>query len=209
LIFAILIGLLIVGVFLIIYQKLKALSQEYLYYIGLLIVIVVLFLIPFYDPLQMPGYLAAVIQLKSPFTIFGMLVGLIVINIAIYGIVIFYSSVELITADRYKGKLLAVRYYRKIRHPIFASYHIIGSSFYILMGAPSGLIIFDMLMILLNFEAIRIEKRKLTQRFGESFQDYKKLVPNRIYNNEILGLLIISHSLLILGIIGLVFFADL
>jgi protein-S-isoprenylcysteine O-methyltransferase Ste14 len=207
--FLILLGFLIFGGLLIIYQKLKALNKEYLYYIGIITVFVCMIFLPFFDPLQMLGYLAAVIQFKSFFSIFGAFASLIVINIGIYGFAIFYSSMELITADRYKGKIIDIKAYKKIRHPIFASYHLIGSAYFVVMGSPIGLIIISVIMVFINFEAIRIEKRSYSRRFGASYQEYKRRVPKRLYNDEIMGLLVIIYGLIIIGIIGLVFLPQL
>jgi protein-S-isoprenylcysteine O-methyltransferase Ste14 len=197
-----------VGVILAIFQKLKAQDKEYLYYIGVVIVVMCLFILPFVDPLQMLGYLAAAFQPNASYSIFGAIAGFVAINIAIYAIWIFLTSIEYIFAERFKGKLITIKQYEKRRHPIFASYHIIGSSYYVIMGAPIGLIIFSIIMILLNYEAIRIEKDSL-RKFGESFQAYKMKVPRRLYSMDILCLLIVNYSLLIIGIIGLVFFAEL
>ena len=91
---------------------------------------------------------------------------------------------------------------------LFAAYHIIGTTFFVVMGAPIGLIIFSILIIPLNFEAIRIEKI-LVKKFGEKYQLYQKQVPKRIYSLDILCILIINYGLLIIGIIGLVFFPQL
>ncbi len=206
--FILILGFLIIGVLLIIYQKLKTRDKEYLYYIGIFITFICLIFLPLVDPLPMLGYFAAVIQERSFFSIFGAIAGFISMNIAIYGFAIFYSSIELITAERFKGKLITIKHYKKRRHPIFASYHIIGSSYFVMMGAPIGLIVFTLLMVLLSLEANRIDKISL-RKFGEPFLTYKKSVPKRIYSNDILFILIINYSLLIIGVIGLVFFSEL
>ena len=206
--FIIILGFLIGSVFLIEFQRLKAHNKKYLYYIGSMILFICLVLLPYVDPLQMLGYFAAAIQEKSLFSIFGTIAGLVSINLAIYGFAIFYSSIELITSERYKGKLITIKQYRKRRHPIFASCHIMGSSYFVIMGAPIGLIVFTLLMVLLSYEAIRIEKNSI-RKFGTSFQTYKQSVPKRIYSNDILSILIINYSLLIVGVIGLVFFYEL
>ena len=203
--FLILVGILLCAVILLIYQKLRAVEQQSLYYLAVFTIISCLVLLPFEDPLQLPGYFAAALQEKSFFSLFGAMAGLITINIAIYGFAIFYMTMELSTGERFKGKLLTIKTFKKRRYPTFASYHLIGSSYFLLMGSPIGLIIFTLLMILPNFEIIRLEKKHLA-KFGDSFLAYKKNVPRRIYSKDILCLLLVNYGLILIGITGIVFF---
>ena len=205
-IFFLLLGIVIISIILIAYQKSKNQYKKNVYFGWIFSLIICIILLPLYDPLILRGFLASAIQGRYEYSVFGLFAGLISINIAIYASWIFMTSIELQNAERYKGKLITIKQYGKRRHPIFASYHIIGSSYFVIMGAPICLIIFSIIMIFINIEAKRIDEQ-LSRKFGEKYQTFKKQVPRRIYSADVLCLVIINYSLLIVGIIGLVFFS--
>ena len=90
-------------------------KNKFLIYIFAIIYACALFFLPFFDPLQLSGFWASVILQNSEPTLYGFIVGLIVINCGIYGIHIFLSSTNLLIAERYRGRLITIGQFSKRR----------------------------------------------------------------------------------------------
>ncbi len=153
----------------------------------------------------MPGFFASVIlEFEFP-SIYGIIIGLVVINFSIYGIHIILSSVRLIKAEMYKKNLIFLGQFSRRRHPTFASYHIIGLSYLILMGSVIGIIIISITMVFLYLDTYRIENNILIPKVGKEYIRYKKKVPKRIYSIDILALVTISYLLFVFAIVSIYF----
>lgn len=185
----------------VIFLRFKKTKNTYLISIFASIYACALFFIPFFDPLQVPGFWASVILQNSDPSFYGFILGLIVINCGIYGIHIFLSSVNLLKAERYKHRLISTHQFSKRRFPIYASYHLIGLSYLILMGSITGAIFLSLMMIFLFFDTFKIEKNILIPRFKEEYHKYQNNVPKRMYSSELLFILILEYVLFIIGII--------
>jgi protein-S-isoprenylcysteine O-methyltransferase Ste14 len=205
----ILFGILLIGLLLIIYYKLKAPDKDLLLFSGFIISVSALFFISLFDPLLISGFLAFVITQNAYPSIFAIISGLIVINCAVYGVHILISAFKLRIAERSKNPLIRTGPYAKRRHPIFASYQIIGLSLFVLMGSLSGVIIFSILMLLLFIETFRIERRVFFPKFKDDYLEYVKFVPKRIYSKDVLGILLIIYIILVIALIGVSFFSEL
>ncbi len=204
-IFLILLISLILSGILIIYLKIRPSNKNSFLYFNYTLFISVLFFIPFSDPLQLPGFFASVILGLEVPSVYGILIGLVVINFSIYGIHIFLSSVRLIKAERYKKNLIFLGQFSRRRHPTFAAYHIIGLSYLILMGSVIGIIIISITMVFLYLNTYRIENNILIPKFGKEYIRYKKKLPRRIYSIDILALVTISYILFVFAIISIHF----
>jgi protein-S-isoprenylcysteine O-methyltransferase Ste14 len=160
-----------------------------------------LFFIPFYDPLQLSGFWASVILQNSEPTLFGFVIGLIVINCGIYGIHIFLSSANLLKAERYRGRLITTGQFSKRRFPIYASYHLIGLSYLILMGSITGVILLSFLMLFLFSDTSRIEKNVLIPKYKDEYHTYQHNVIKRVYSSELFFIVVLEYVLFVIGIL--------
>ncbi len=160
-----------------------------------------LFFIPFFDLLQLPGFWASVILQNSEPSLYGFILGLIVINCGIYGIHIFLSSVNLLRAERYKGRLVSTGQFSRRRFPIYASYHLIGLSYLILMGSITGVIFLSLMVGFLFSDTLQIEKNVLIPKYKDEYHRYQKNVPRRMFSSELLFILILEYILFLIGII--------
>jgi len=158
------------------------------------------FFIPFYDPLQLSGFWASVILNNSDPTLYGFIVGLIVINCGIYGIHIFLSSANLLRAERYRGRLITTGQFSKRRFPIYASYHLIGLSYLILMGSIVGVIFLSLMMLFLFSDTARIEENVLIPKYKDEYHKYQNSVPKKMYSPELFFILILEYVLFVIGI---------
>jgi protein-S-isoprenylcysteine O-methyltransferase Ste14 len=199
--FFILLAILILAGILIVFLKYKEAKNKSLIYIFSLIYAVALFFIPFLDPLQVPGFWASVILQNSDPTLYGFIVGLLVINCGIYGIHIFLSSANLVRAERYRGRLITTGQFSKRRFPLYASYHLIGLSYLILMGTITGVIFLSFMTIFLFLDTSHIEENRLIPKYKDEYHRYKKKIPKRMYSTELLFILIIEYILFLIGII--------
>ena len=199
--FIIILAILILNGILIIFLRYKEPKNKYLLYILAIIYVCALFFIPFFDPLQLPGFWASVILQNTDPTLYGFIVGLIVINCGIYGIHIFLSSVNLLRAERYKRRLITTGQFSRRRFPIYVSYHLIGLSYLILMGSIAGVILSSLMMVFLFLDTSRIEKNVLIPKFKDEYHKYQKKVPKRMYSPELLFILILEYALFLTGII--------
>ncbi len=207
--FYILLLLLIVGIVILVIQRFKAPKNIGLLKLGGVLYLGSIFLIPFFDPLQIPGYLAAIVLENSFPSIYATFAIFVVANCGIYGAHIFLTTMYLKTAERYRNKLINYGQYSKVRHPIFASYHIVGAAYFVVMGSIVGMIVLSASMAFLYFESKRIEKLVLVPRYGDIYQGYKENVPRRMYSLVILSVLIIIYGVFVIGLIGAVFFSEL
>ncbi|MHA1439059.1 MAG: hypothetical protein ACTSPD_15915 [Promethearchaeota archaeon] len=206
-IFLIISSTLFLSVLLIFYQKLILLDNKGLLYIAGIIYLIALFCLPFFDPLQLPGYLASIILENSVPTIFGLIAGFIAINCAIYGIHVYFSTMNYLKEKKYRDKLIIGGYLAKMRHPLYASYHIIGLSYVILMGSTTGVIILSATMVLFFKDTKRIEEHVLIPKYKESYYIYKEKVPKKMYSYDILGIILILYLVFAIGLIGILFFS--
>jgi protein-S-isoprenylcysteine O-methyltransferase Ste14 len=200
LLFLILLVVIILDGILIMLYFIKKDNNKKIVYFGSVIYLIALFSLPFFDPFKLPGFLASVILMKANPSIFGFFLGIFVINCAIYGIHIFLSSMNLLTAERYKKGLITTGQFNKRRFPIYTSYHILGLSYFILMGSITGTIIISITMIFLDKETKRKELDNLIPKFGEIYLNYQKMVKKRIYSNEILIILLLEYGLFLLAL---------
>jgi protein-S-isoprenylcysteine O-methyltransferase Ste14 len=198
-IFLIILAIVVLSGISVIFLRRKNSSNKVAIYIGAIIFVGANFLIPLFDPLKMPGFLASLIMGESIPSIYGFAVGLIVINIGIYGIHIFLSSFNLIKKKKY-NYLIFQGTYSKMRFPIFLAYHIIGLSYALLMGTITGIIIISVMMMFIYFEALRIENEELIPDFGDAYLEYQKKVPKKIYSKGVLLLLIFEYCLFLIGL---------
>ena len=178
--FIIILTILILNGILIIFLRYKEVKNKYLPYILAIMYTCALFFIHFFDPLQLPGFWASVILQNTEPSLYGFIVGLIVINCGIYGIHIFLSSVNLLRAERYKRRLITTGQFSRRRFPIYASYHLIGLSYLILMGSIAGVILSSLMMVFLFSDTSRIEKNVLIPKFKDEYLKYQKKVPKRM-----------------------------
>lgn len=207
--FLILLGTLIFGLFLIAYYKLKSPDKGFLLFIGVFLSIGALFFIPFFDPLKIDGFLAYVMTQNTYPSIFAIIGGLTVINCAVYGIHLFLSAMKLIRAEEFKNPLVQTGSFAKRRHPIYASYQIIGLSFQVLMGSVSGVLILSIIIVLLYLEACRVEYRILLPKYRDAYLEYKKKVVKRLYSKDVSSILIIIYAIFFVGLFGVMFFSEL
>ncbi len=207
--FYILLLILIIAIVFLIVQRVKMPRNLGLLKLGGALYVGSMFLIPFFDPFQIPGYLTAIIMQTTFPSYFATFTIFVVANCGIYGVHIFLSSMYLKNAERYKNKLISQGQYSKVRHPIFASYHIVGAAYFVVMGSIVGIIVLSASMAFLYFESKRIEKIVLVPRYKDIYQGYKENVPKRIYSLTILGILIIIYGLFLIGLIGVISFSKL
>ncbi|TFG15390.1 MAG: hypothetical protein EU535_01830 [Promethearchaeota archaeon] len=192
--------LIVVSFLIVIYRRRYKERKPILYFLAI-IYVSALFIIPFFDILKIPGFLASVIMEDIDPSLYGFIIGIIVINCGIYGIHIFLSSVNLLKAERYKNSIIFTGPFSKRRFPIIASYHLIGLSYLILMGSIVGVAILSIMMIFLFFDTQKVEKENLNSKFGDKYLKYKKSVPKRIYSTELFIILILEYSLFMIGIL--------
>jgi len=200
-IFFIIIAILILVGTLTIFLKYRETKYKYLIYIFAVTFASALFFVPYFDPLQLPGFWASVILQNSDPTLYGFIVGLIVINCGIYGIHIFLSSANLLRAERYRGRLITIGQFSKRRFPIYVSYHLIGLSYLILMGSATGVTFLSLMMVFLFSDTAQIEKNRLIPRYKNEYYIYQNKVPKRMYSREILIILIVEYILFLIGVI--------
>lgn len=200
-IFIIILIFLVLDYLLIIILRKKVAKNKILIYFSAIMYAFALFFIPFFDYLQLPGFWASVILRNSFPTLPGFIIGLIVINCGIYGIHIFLTSANLLRAEKYRGRLISTSQFSKRRFPIYASYHLIGLSYLILMGSITGVIFLSLMIIFLYFDTIKIEKTVLIPRFKEEYHKYQKQVPKRMYSPDLLFILILEYVLFGIGIV--------
>jgi len=198
-IFLIILAIVVLSGISLIFLRRKNSSNKVVVYIGAIIFVGANFLIPLFDPLKMPGFLASLIVGESIPSIYGFAVGLIVINIGIYGIHIFLSSFNLIKKKKY-NYLVSQGTYSKTRFPIFSAYHIIGLSYALLMGTITGIIIISVTMTFIYFEALKFENEELIPDFRDAYLEYQKKVPKKIYSKGVLFLLIFEYCLFLIGL---------
>lgn len=199
--FIIILAILILDSILIIFLRYKGAKSKYLIYIFAIMYACALFFIPFFDLLQLPGFWASVILQNSEPSLYGFILGLIVINCGIYGIHIFLSSVNLLRAERYKGRLVSTGQFSRRRFPIYASYHLIGLSYLILMGSITGVIFLSLMVGFLFSDTLQIEKNVLIPKYKDEYHRYQKNVPRRMFSSELLFILILEYILFLIGII--------
>jgi protein-S-isoprenylcysteine O-methyltransferase Ste14 len=198
-IFLIILAIVVLSGISLIFLRRKNSSNKVAVYIGAIIFIGANFLIPLFDPLKMPGFLASLIMGESIPSIYGFIVGLIVINIGIYGIHIFLSSFNMIKKKKY-NYLVSRGTYSRMRFPIFSAYHLIGLSYAVLMGTITGIIIISVTMVLVYFEALKIENQRLISDFGVAYLEYQNKVSKKIYSKDVLILLILEYCLFLIGL---------
>ncbi|MGQ4874515.1 MAG: hypothetical protein ACP6IY_10640 [Promethearchaeia archaeon] len=196
------ISILIIALFNIRRKSNRTTSQQYFIIILLLICLII---IPFYDLLQLTGYLAAIILEKSFPTIYGTFIAFLFGNLSIYGIHIFGKSIKYKTAERYRNRVIYTDFYTKMRHPLYASYHIIGLAYEGTMGSITGVIFITVIMILLYFDAKRLELIYLNSKHRADYQFYMENVKKRIYSLNVLIIIISMYAALVIGIIGILF----
>lgn len=199
--FIIILAILILVGTLTVVLKYKGTRYKYLIYIFAIMYACTLFFMPFFDPLQLPGFWASVILQNSNPTLYGFIIGLIAINCGIYGINIFLSSANLLRAERYRGGLIITGQFSKIRFPIYVSYHLMGLSYLILMGSPIGVISLSLMTVFLFSDTNQIEKNVLIPKFKDEYHKYQKEVPKRMYSLRLLFILILEYILFIIGVI--------
>lgn len=200
-------GIVALGLVFIFYYRLKNLKNDAIFYCGFFLAVIALALLPFVDPLKLAGYLADTLFELRPVYIFPIIAGLISINIGIYGIYILSTSYSLLREARKRGIFLNQNQFKKRRFPIFASFHLLGICYFVLMGSPVGLIIMNIIALFLYLECIRVEKERLIPHFGERYLEYKQSVPRRMFSDDMLILLIILHGVFGVGVMGLIFFS--
>ena len=200
-------GIVAIGMVFIFYQRVKNLKNETIFYCGFILAVIALALLPFVDPLKMAGYFAETLLELLPVSTFAIIAGFFSINIGIYGIYVLAKSYSLLKEARKRGILLHQDQFKKRRFPVFASFHLLGICYYVLMGSPVGVITMNLIAIILYLEVLRVEKKFLIPNFGERYIEYKQRVPRRIYSDDILILLIVLHGMFGVGVMGLVFFS--
>ncbi|MHA1280859.1 MAG: hypothetical protein ACTSQP_00010 [Promethearchaeota archaeon] len=196
------ISILITALFTVRRKSTRTTSQQYVIITFLLIG---LFILPFYDLLLLKGYLAEIILEKSYPMIYGVIIAFIFGNLGIYGIHIFGKSIKYKTAERYRNRVIYTDFYTKMRHPLYASYHIIGLAYEGTMGSITGVIFVTIIMVLLYFDAKRLELIYLNSKLRADYQFYMENVKKRIYSLDVLIIIIIMYVALVIGIIGILF----
>lgn len=199
--FVITLLILFISLILLIFLRSKETEIKSLIYLFAIIFACGLFFLPFFDIFVLSGFLASVLLQNSFFTIYGAIIGLIVIEFGIYGIHIFLSSVNLIREERYKQRFVSIKQFSKKRFPIIASYHLIGLSYVILMGSITGVVILSIMMIFLSYDTSKIEEKILIPKFGEKYLKYQKIVPKRIYSTELVIILTLEYILFLIAIL--------
>ena len=199
--FELILTLLLIGAILILIQRIKFSEKEYLMWIGSLLILLGLLLLPFYDPLLVSGFLASMILDTSKPSTYGVITGFVVINCSMYGINIWISSLNLKYGERYRGKLIYTGQFAKRRHPMLASYTIMGLGYGILMGSITSVIIMSIVMIYLHFLAGWKEKKKLIPRYGKEYEGYQQNVLSKIFSFDIIMILLIEYALFIFGLL--------
>jgi len=200
--FVIFLLIVIIDSILIVIFRQRKKESKFIFYFITIIYTSALFFIPFFDVLKIPGFLASFIMEDIDPSLYGFIIGIIVINCGIYGIHIFLSSVNLLKAERYKNSLISTGQFSKRRFPIIASSHLIGLSYLILMGSITGVVTLSIMMTFLFFDTLKIEKEELIPRFGDKYLKYQNSVPKRVYSTELIIILILEYLLFAFGILG-------
>ena len=200
--FVIFLLIVIIDSILIVIFRQRKKESKFIFYFITIIYTSALFFIPFFDVLKIPGFLASFIMEDIDPSLYGFIIGIIVINCGIYGIHIFLSSVNLLKAERYKNSLISTGQFSKRRFPIIASSHLIGLSYLILMGSVTGVVTLSIMMTCLFFDTLKIEKEELIPRFGDKYLKYQNSVPKRVYSTELIIILILEYLLFAFGILG-------
>jgi len=199
------IGILAIGAVLIVLQRVKFLNNKPLLILGVVLFLVSFILLPFFDVLLMEGFLVSVILEQSFPTLFSFIIGIIVINGAVYGIHILASSISLLSAEKSSKKPPHTEQYAKRRHPILTSFSLMGIGYAILMGSISTVMISSIMIPLLYLESIRAEKKELIPKFGQVYKGYASNVPKRIFSVDIMLVLILEYALFFLSLFVLTF----
>ena len=205
--YLIILGILILGLILLIIQRSDVPDKLSLLYLGGVLYLGGFLLVPFYDAFQLGGYIASVLVKNSIPSIFGILSGIVAVNCAVYGAHVFFASMRYKRAERFKSKMIFVGQYAKRRHPIFASFHVMGLSYCLLMGTLSGFLIFNITIILLYLEA-RNSDARMIQKFGDAYLEYKQKVSRRMYSVDINSVLIVLYSIFFIGVVGVTLFSE-
>jgi len=200
-------GIVAIGLAFVFYYRLKNLNNEIIFYCGFLLAVIALALLPFVDPLMLAGYFAEALFMIPRVSTFAMIAGFISINIGIYGIHMLATSYNLLKEARKRGIFLSQNQFLKRRFPIFASFHLLGICYFVLMGSPVGIITMNIIAFFLYLECRRVEKKILIPNFGERYLKYKQQVRRRMYSDDMLILFIILHGVFGVGVMGLMFFS--
>ncbi|TFF95182.1 MAG: hypothetical protein EU544_03325 [Promethearchaeota archaeon] len=163
----------------------------------------ILFFLPFFDPLKMRGYLAGILMQTSTPSLYGVLMIFLAGNIGIYGVHVFLSSVNIMRGDRYKDKVISSGQFSKRRHPIFAGFHIVGLAYNALMGSITGIIITSILAVLFYWDVTRLENQVYKHKFGKTYEAYKRAVPKKIYSFDIILAVGVLYVAWIIGMLGI------
>lgn len=172
-------------------------------YLVCVIFVALLIILPFFDLLLLQGFLVAIILETSFPSTFGVICIFLFGNLSIYGIHMFASSVNLVHGERYKEEVIYGGQFTKRRFPHFAACHIIGLAYQGLMGSLTGILIVSLVMIFLNWEANRTQKRKLASPKKEAYEIYMNKVPKKIYSMKVLMIIFIMYSAIGIAIIGI------
>lgn len=199
--FYIILALPFISVGLLVYRELGRSQSKSILILGGILLVLGLALLPFFDPFLLDYWLASIILGRKLPNLFTILFGLIVLNCCVYGIHILASSISLKYAEKDSGKILYTEQYSKRRHPILASYGLIGLGFEVLMGSVTGVILMTGLIILFVYESVHLEKTVLIPRHGQVYKGYMKNVPHRLFSMDVMLLLSIEYVIFFLTIL--------
>ena len=172
-------------------------------YLFCVIFVVLLIILPFFDLLIMQGFLAAIILETSVPSMYGAICIVLCGNLSIFGIHMLGSSVNLLHGERYKEEVIYGGQFTKRRFPIFASFHIIGLAYQAAMGSLTGILIVSIVMVFINSEANRIQKKKLASSLKQSYEIYMRKVPKKIYSVDVLMIVIVMYAAIAIGLVGI------
>ncbi|MGV9172402.1 MAG: methyltransferase family protein [Promethearchaeia archaeon] len=206
-IFSILLSVLLLCLLIIFLYRRSYIEHRKYYLFCLCGLILTYIFLAFYDPLQLDGYLAALILGKSP-SIFGSFAGIIAGNCAIYAIHVFASSA---LKKRRKGDLFKLQFintgqYAKRRHPLYISSYFLALCYAQIMGSCTLFILAFVLLFLLYLNAKYIEKKILLKKFGKDYVIYQRRVPTLLMTKDFGVLTIIISVIFLIGLIGVIFF---
>ncbi|MFO8019578.1 MAG: methyltransferase [Promethearchaeia archaeon] len=207
-IFILVLSVLILSLISVFLYKRNLIKNRKYYFLGLCGLIITYLLLPFYDPFQLPGYLASVVLGRTFPSYFGFTAGIIAGNCAIYAIHIFASSA---LEKRKRGHLLKIQFirsgqYSKRRHPLYISSYFLALCYAVVMGSVVLVIIACSFLILFYFNAKYIEKNVLLKKFGGDYNNYQKEVRTLFFTKDFLVLTVVIHILFLIGLVGVIFF---
>lgn len=208
-IFVILIILILVGVSFYLLQLFRYPENKGILGASLIISIGSILVLPFFDPIKMQGFLAALFTEESAPSIYGIIVGLIVSNFSIYSIHILASSIILKRGERFQEGVISIGQYSRRRHPILISSFVLMLSYQIVMGSIAGIVVLTLVLCFLPIIAKKKEEKELIPKYGRSYESYQEKVPKMLFSLDVLGILIIYYALFFIGLFGIIFLAEL